>query len=60
MSKPLTEPKDEAKPDGPPPLSANVRRHLGRNLRSVYAPTLDEPVGERIEALLARLAKQTT
>ena len=58
MSKPLIEPKDAAKPQGPPPRTANVRRHLGRNLRNVYATTLVEPVGERIEARLARRAKQ--
>lgn len=38
-----------------PPLSATVRRHLGKSLRSHYAGTLAEPVSERLEALLAKL-----
>lgn len=41
----------------PPALSANVRRHLGRNLRAFYADAIGEPFGERIEALLGRLGK---
>lgn len=41
-----------------PVLSASVRRHLGKTLRSFYAPTLSEPVSERMEALLARLQTQ--
>lgn len=38
-----------------PPLSPSVRRHLGQTLRSFYATALNEPVSERMEALLARL-----
>lgn len=38
-----------------PPLSAGIRRHLGKTLRSHYAATLTEPVSERLEALLAKL-----
>ncbi|GJD97548.1 hypothetical protein OCOJLMKI_4780 [Methylobacterium iners] len=41
----------------PPPLSPNLRRHLGRNLRAFYADAIGEPLGERIEALLGRLDK---
>ncbi|RZK80225.1 MAG: hypothetical protein EOO66_29750, partial [Methylobacterium sp.] len=37
---------------GPPPLAANVRRHLGLSLRTFYAATLAEPVDDRIAALL--------
>lgn len=49
----------ETKPTGEdaPPLSQGVRRHLGKNLRSLYSGSLTEPVGERIEALIARLGK---
>jgi hypothetical protein len=43
---------------GVPPLSASVRRHLGKSLRSHYAATLAEPVSERLEALLAKLGVQ--
>lgn len=49
-----TKPKAEA---AAPPLSQGVRRHLGKNLRSLYAGCLTEPVGEHIEALIARLGK---
>ena len=38
-----------------PRLGANVRRHLGRNLRGLYADSLATPFGERIESLLERL-----
>ncbi|NEU10618.1 hypothetical protein G3T14_00555 [Methylobacterium sp. BTF04] len=41
----------------PPPLSANIRRHLGSSLRNFYADTLVEPVDARIEALIAQLDK---
>jgi len=52
--------KAPLKPDtAPPPLSAGVRRHLGKNLRSFYADTLTEPVSNHLEALLARLEKPT-
>ena len=55
MTKMQIEPK--ASPSGAtiPPLSASVRRHLGKSLRSFYATSLSEPVSERLEALLARL-----
>ena len=42
-----------------PPLSPNVRRHLGQTLRGHYAESLSAPVGQRLEALLAQLDKQT-
>lgn len=38
-----------------PRMAENVRRHLGRNLRGLYADTLATPLGERIEGLLERL-----
>lgn len=38
-----------------PGLGPVVRRHLGRNLRGLYADTLSTPLGERIETLLERL-----
>ncbi|GJE46933.1 hypothetical protein [Methylobacterium soli] len=38
-----------------PPLSASVRRHLGRSLQIFYAEALSAPVGTRLEALIARL-----
>ncbi|SFK80179.1 hypothetical protein [Methylorubrum salsuginis] len=56
MTKTVTETKSTAG-DAVPPLSQGVRRHLGKNLRSLYAGCLTEPVGERIEALIARLGK---
>lgn len=56
MTKTVTETKPTAS-DAVPPLSQGVRRHLGKNLRSLYAGCLTEPVGERIEALIARLGK---
>ncbi len=37
------------------PLSPNVRRHLGQNLRALYADTLTAPVSQRLEALIAQL-----
>lgn len=40
-----------------PPLSRNVRRHLGQNLRGHYADALSAPVSERLEALIAQLDK---
>ncbi len=43
--------------DGIPPLSRNVRRHLGQNLRGHYADALSAPVSERLEALIAQLDK---
>lgn len=38
-------------------LSANVRRHLGQNLRTHYAEALTAPVSQRLEALIAQLDK---
>lgn len=59
MSKAQTDRPGEARSPAanPPPLNANVRRHLGRNLRAFYAEAIGEPFGERIEALLGRLDK---
>lgn len=57
MTKTVTETKPAANPADIPPLSQGVRRHLGRNLRALYAGCLTEPVGERLEALIARLGK---
>lgn len=39
------------------PLNAGIRRHLGLNLRSLYANSLVEPMGERIESLLTKLGR---
>lgn len=52
-----TAPEGQAPRTSPPPLSAHTRRHLGINLRSLYAGSLAEPVSERLEALLAKLGK---
>ncbi|MCJ2091462.1 hypothetical protein MKK67_02905 [Methylobacterium sp. J-072] len=38
-------------------LSPSVRRHLGQNLRAVYADTLAEPIDQRLEALVKQLGK---
>ncbi len=40
-----------------PPLSQNVRRHLGQTLRGHYADSLSAPVNERLASLLAQLDK---
>lgn len=40
-----------------PPLSADIRRQIGQNLRALYADTLSAPVDLRLEALIAELAK---
>lgn len=56
MAKTQTQSKHEAfMTASAPSLSSNVRRHLGKSLRSYYAASLSEPVSERLEALLARL-----
>ncbi len=57
MAKFLIEPTADAPPRraDTPPLSATVRRHLGKSLRSHYAASLAEPVSERLEALLTKL-----
>ncbi|WP_232631044.1 hypothetical protein [Methylobacterium sp. Leaf118] len=57
MTKSVTETKPTADAVSAPPLSQSVRRHLGKNLRSLYSGSLTEPVGERLEALIARLGK---
>lgn len=58
MSKPKPERPDEASATmGVPPLAAGVRRHLGQNLRTLYADTLAAPPTQRLEALIAQLDK---
>lgn len=47
--------REEFMPASVPSLSSTVRRQLGKSLRSYYAASMNEPVSERIEALLARL-----
>ena len=47
--------REEFMPTSVPSLSSTVRRQLGKSLRSYYAESMNEPVSERIEALLARL-----
>ncbi|TFZ60627.1 hypothetical protein E4V01_02100 [Methylorubrum sp. Q1] len=55
MTKPIADTKRAEDAAAAPPLSPSVRRHLGKNLRSHYADSLTEPVGERLEALIGRL-----
>jgi hypothetical protein len=58
MSKPHPERPDEPeRTTATPPLSAGVRRHLGQNLRAFYADALAAPASQRLEALIAQLAK---
>ncbi|MGH1573201.1 hypothetical protein ACRAWG_24220 [Methylobacterium sp. P31] len=58
MSKPHPERPSGTEPAaGTPPLSAEVRRHLAQNLRALFADTLSAPASQRIEALVAELAK---
>ncbi|MGT2479899.1 NepR family anti-sigma factor [Methylobacterium oryzae CBMB20] len=38
-------------------MSADTRRQIGQNLRTLYADTLSAPVDPRLEALIAELAK---
>ncbi|MEH3118254.1 MAG: hypothetical protein PGN25_11880 [Methylorubrum populi] len=57
MTKTVADTKPAADTAAVPPLSPGVRRHLGKSLRSHYAGCLTEPVGERLEALITRLAK---
>ncbi|WP_375465351.1 NepR family anti-sigma factor [uncultured Methylobacterium sp.] len=59
MSKPQADRPDEAKPASPP-LNASVRRHLGRNLRTLYADSLSAPVSQRLESLIAQLDRPKT
>ena len=54
MPKPLPE-RPPAPSPAAPGLSPNVRRHLGQNLRTLYAETLAAPVSQRLEALIAQL-----
>ena len=54
MTKPQMSPPGET-PQAQPPLHPSVRRHLGQNLRNLYADTLSAPVSERLEALIAQL-----
>lgn len=54
MSKPQRDRSGETAPPGIA-LSASVRRHLGQNLRTLYADSLSAPVSQRLEALLAQL-----
>ncbi|GJE71395.1 hypothetical protein [Methylorubrum podarium] len=55
MTKPVAETKPARGASAAPPLSPSVRRHLGKSLRSHYADSLTEPVGERLETLIGRL-----
>lgn len=55
MTKPAADTKSARGVAAAPPLSPSVRRHLGKSLRSHYADSLTEPVGERLEALIGRL-----
>jgi hypothetical protein len=58
MAKPIPERPSEAEPGpGTTPLSPSVRRHLGQNLRALYADTLAAPVNQRLENLIAQLTK---
>lgn len=58
MPKTQTERPSETVPvAGQTPLSANIRRHLGQNLRTHYADALTAPVSGRLEALIAQLDK---
>lgn len=54
MSKPQRDRSGETVPVGTS-LSASVRRHLGQNLRTLYADSLSAPVSQRLEALIAQL-----
>ncbi|MRI53435.1 hypothetical protein D8770_05630 [Methylobacterium sp. DB1607] len=55
MTKPVAETKRARGAITTPPLSPSVRRHLGKSLRSHFADSLTEPVGERLETLIDRL-----
>ncbi|GJE10327.1 MULTISPECIES: hypothetical protein [Methylobacterium] len=58
MSKPNPErPADIRADTNAAPLTPGVRRHLGQNLRVLFADTLEAPPTQRLEALLAQLAK---
>ena len=55
MTKPVAETKRARGAIPTPPLSPGVRRPLGKSLRSHFADSLTEPVGERLETLIDRL-----
>lgn len=55
MSKPNPERPPQPADTGVAPLSAGVRRHIGQNLRVLYADTLTAPPTQRLEALIAQL-----
>ncbi|MEE7448330.1 hypothetical protein MRF4_11150 [Methylobacterium radiotolerans] len=56
MSKPHPErPSETERTVDAPPLSPDIRRHLGQNLRTLFTDTLSAPVDPRLEALIARL-----
>ncbi|MFB0490950.1 hypothetical protein ABIE45_003536 [Methylobacterium sp. OAE515] len=58
MSKPLPERPGETAPSSAvATLTAGVRRHLGQNLRTLYADTLAAPANQRLEDLVAQLSK---
>ncbi|MEE7503698.1 hypothetical protein ACLBXO_14860 [Methylobacterium sp. C33D] len=58
MSKPHPErPSETERTVDAPPLSSDIRRHLGQNLRALFTETLSAPVDPRLEALIARLGK---
>jgi hypothetical protein len=58
MSKPLPERPGETAPNSAAvTLTAGVRRHLGQNLRTLYADTLAAPANQRLEDLVAQLSK---
>ena len=57
MSKPNPERPAEVVDTRAAPLSAGIRRHLGQNLRTLYADTFTAPPTQRLEALIAQLAK---
>lgn len=58
MSKPRPEHLPGTEPAaGPTPLTPGIRRHLGQNLRTLYADTLAAPPTQRLEALIAQLGK---
>lgn len=58
MSKPNPErPADTEMNTSAAPMTPGIRRHLGQNLRVLYADTLAAPPTQRLEALLAQLAK---
>ncbi|WP_457106281.1 hypothetical protein [Methylobacterium sp. P5_C11] len=58
MSKPNPERPDEPeRTAATAPLPPGVRRHIGQNLRTFYSDALAAPANQRLEALIAQLAK---